>query len=113
VITAAQFLEDLGCTPIPPSQADVEQLEELFYEIDGNGAGGSLHIVLDDGNWDRDSIEFCVGYARENGDEAGRRFAEWLLANLTDQQMHDYFCSGYDECGRDYVGEHPCLKSGA
>ena len=50
--------------------------DESFYEIytmylQMNITGGSLHIVLDDGNNSDDSIEFCYNYAKERGDVAG------------------------------------------
>ncbi len=32
---------------------------------------GSLHIVLDDGNVDDDSVAFCKGWALEHGDAEG------------------------------------------
>lgn len=109
-LTAEQFLEELECAPTSPSRADVGRLEQLFYEIPGNLAGGSMHIVCDDGNWDRSCVEFCRDYAIREGDIAGQRFAEWILASLTDEQLHEAFCNGYDENGVDYEGEHPCRK---
>lgn len=35
------------------------ELKTLFYSLKGNGAGGALHIVLDDCNMDDGSIAFC------------------------------------------------------
>lgn len=40
---------------------------------------GSLHIVLDDSNTDRGSVEFCVGWAKKHGDPEGAALAEILL----------------------------------
>jgi hypothetical protein len=44
-----------------------------------NGAGGSLHIVLDDGNVEDSSVQFCIDYAKKNGDEVGVKLGEILL----------------------------------
>lgn len=44
-----------------------------------NLAWGSLHIVLDDGNVEDSSVEFCIKYAQENGDMEGERLAKILL----------------------------------
>lgn len=46
----------------------------------GNGCGGSLHIVLDDGNVDNSDVEFCRQWAQERGDAAGESIARSLLA---------------------------------
>jgi len=47
-------------------------LEE--YEED-NPAGGSLHIVLDDGNLGDNSVSFCYGYASAKEDNLGVHIA--------------------------------------
>lgn len=49
------------------------------YRKAGNHVGGSLHIVLDDGNVDDDSVRWCAQYARDNGDKDGEVIAEVLL----------------------------------
>lgn len=36
------------------------ELVAAWYEIDGNEAGGALHIVTDDGNVSDDMIQWCV-----------------------------------------------------
>ena len=41
--------------------------------------GGSLHIVLDDGNWHRSDIEFCLSIAEEKHDYVGISIAKLLL----------------------------------
>ena len=46
----------------------------------GNGAGGALHIVLDDGNVTDGDVKFCISHAREMGDSEGERLAEILLS---------------------------------
>jgi hypothetical protein len=65
--------------------AHVERLIDDYYALPGNLAGGSLHIVLDDGNTGEDSIVYCQGYSTEAGDDAGYWLATVLLA-LTDEE---------------------------
>lgn len=55
-------------------------LIDCYYGMDGNGVGGSLHIVLDDGNHERDSVQFCLNWAIREGDKAGEALARALLA---------------------------------
>ena len=63
----------------------VRHLVKKFYAMPGNGVGGSLHIVLDDGNTDRESVEWCHTYAREHGDKDGMALCD-LLLTLTEEQ---------------------------
>lgn len=55
-------------------------LIDCYYGMDGNSVGGSLHIVLDDGNHERDSVQFCLNWAIREGDKAGEALARALLA---------------------------------
>jgi len=59
---------------------DALMLCKKFYSIPGNECGGSLHIVLDDGNLEDDHVLFCVRYAQENDDPLGFLVAKVLLA---------------------------------
>lgn len=86
---ADRFIESLADAPRPLTRESLDELRSEFYGIEGNGCGGTLHIVLDDGNNDRDDIRHCLSYARERGDLAGELFAEALLT-LTDEQMKEW-----------------------
>lgn len=80
---------------------DVGRLIKDFYTLPGNGAGGSLHIVLDDGNIGVGSIEFCQRYATEHDDQAGYWLATLLLA-LTDEEREELLGPTYcGKCGQD------------
>lgn len=46
---------------------------------DRNPTWGSLHVVLDDGNYDDSTVEFCIGYAQEVKDDVGEYLARTLL----------------------------------
>ena len=45
-----------------------------------NPAGGSLHVVLGDGNTADSHVQFCIDYAERNGDGAGAALGRVLLA---------------------------------
>jgi hypothetical protein len=49
--------------------AEIEEVRKLCdkYYYD-NPSGGSLHIVLDDGNMGNHHLEFCLEEARKNDD---------------------------------------------
>lgn len=66
---------------------EVTQMARDYYAKPGNGAGGSLHIVLDDGNIKDDSVEFCRKWAEDAGDEDGVRLAEALLGLSKTQRL--------------------------
>lgn len=68
-----------------PDLAKVRELTNEFCELEGNSSGGSLHIVLDDGNTEGHHVEWCRERARENRDEAGFWLAQLLLM-LTDEE---------------------------
>lgn len=63
-----------------PTFAELLPLAEAYYAATPeNGAGGSLHIVLDDGNIDDEHVRFCIAWAEEHGDIAGVELAHLLL----------------------------------
>jgi len=62
-----------------PTIPEVLSLVLAYYAKHGNGAGGSLHLVLDDGNIETYSVEFCKQFALENNDQDGVELAELLL----------------------------------
>lgn len=37
-------------------------LAKTIYDTPGGGAGCCLHIVLDDGNFEKDSVQFCLDH---------------------------------------------------
>jgi len=60
------------------------------YSLPDNGGGGSLHIATDDGNLDDDSINFCIRYAKENGDFWGEWLARAMLALTEEERIEAY-----------------------
>lgn len=62
-----------------PTIPDVIERFEAYHRRPGNGAWGSLHVVLDDGNVDDSSVELCREMAIEDGDHEGAALASILL----------------------------------
>lgn len=60
---------------VPEVLAKVREYEAL----PGNGAGGNLHIVIDDGNIRDSDVMFCREAAEDDGDTAGVELAKLLL----------------------------------
>jgi len=53
-------------------------------------SGGSLHIVLDDGNLKKSSIQFCEGYACGREDKQGSQIASLMLWMTYKQRQRVY-----------------------
>jgi hypothetical protein len=62
-----------------PTIPEVIDRFAAYYLRPGNGAWGSLHIVLDDGNVEDEFVRHCIGFALEDGDTEGIALAEILL----------------------------------
>lgn len=63
---------------------NVRDLVPRFYAYYAkNPAWGSLHVVMDDGNWD--SVWFCEEYAEKKGDYEGAELAR-ILQELSPTQ---------------------------
>lgn len=58
---------------------EVMPLVRAYQAKDGNSVGGSLHIVLDEGNVSNSHIESCKRYATEQNDLDGVALADILL----------------------------------
>jgi len=68
-------------TPIRMAGPTLDQLRQHiqdFTELEGNICGGNLHIVIDDGNIDDVSIDFCIAQCKEKDDWKGLQLAEKL-----------------------------------
>ena len=74
-----------------PTIPDVLPLVLEYYQ--DNLAGGSLHIVLDDGNVDDEDVETCIKWARENNDERGEILGRVLLRMSRTQRRKLYAAS--------------------
>ncbi len=73
-----------------PTVPEVLPLVRAYYARPGNSAGGSLHIVLEDGNVKNRDVEFCRLWAEERGDVDGVALAEILL-NMSQTQRRKLY----------------------
>lgn len=62
-----------------PTIPEVIDRFRAYQAIPGNGAWGSLHVVLDDDNVDDSTVAFCIEYAEKCGDTEGAELARILL----------------------------------
>ncbi len=63
ITAACRALCERGTKPTLP---EVRPLIDAYYKLDGNGAGGELHIVLDDHNYERSHIRYCISAAQKD-----------------------------------------------
>ena len=69
------------------TKSEIKALIEFYYTLPDHGAGGTLHIVVDDGNCDDASVDFCVGFARKEGDSLGEFIALALMPLSEDERL--------------------------
>lgn len=85
-----------GCKTMAESFVDTAK---LYYRLPGNGAGGNLHLVLDDGNCDDDSMWVCIKSCVKESDKMGLYIAATMLFTMTEEQREKLYC---DVAGIDY-----------
>lgn len=73
-----------------PTIPEVAPFIRMYYAMDGHGVGGSLHIVLDDGNVEDHSVSFCRTWALERQDYFGAALANILLRMSRSQRWRLY-----------------------
>lgn len=70
-----------------PTIPEVLPLLREYVATPGNGVGGSLHIVLADGNVADHHVRFCLEQAKAKGDSKGVELAELLLRMSKTQRI--------------------------
>lgn len=65
-----------------PTLPEVKPLVNAYYKLPGNGAGGELHCVLDDGNYERYFIRSTLAKA----EKAETRWLCHVLLMLSNSQ---------------------------
>jgi hypothetical protein len=69
-----------------PKRLTIPDVIERFRAYhDVHLAWGSLHVVLDDGNVRDDDVQFCLDYARDQGDDEGEALAR-ILSTMSKTQ---------------------------
>jgi len=69
-----------------PTLDKIVPLMLAYKNTKENGLGGSLHIVLADGNIKNSHINWCIEYAKKRGDIAGVHLGNLLLLMSTTQR---------------------------
>ena len=67
------------------------ELARKYYAKEDNSCGGSLHIVLDDGNVEEESVCFCLKEAQTRSDSDGIDLCNALLT-ITESMRHELYC---------------------
>lgn len=62
-----------------PNVPEIIPMILKYAALPGNSCGGSLHIVLDDGNVNDGSVSYCIKLARERSDIVGVELGKVLL----------------------------------
>ena len=84
---------------LTPDQLAVQEVADAIYDI--NAVGGCLHIVLDDYNFEDDSIDYCERFCGSEDDWACKQDPELrplvaecvrLLRKLTYRQRVQCLC---------------------
>lgn len=78
-----------------PNIPTVQQLVNAYYRLPGNESGGSLHIVLEDNNVQDSSVQFCIEWAKKDGDIYGTLLGEVLLRMSKTQRLKLGISSAY------------------
>lgn len=63
---------------------------QFYYNCLGHMTGYSLHIALDDGNLDKEDIDFCHEAAIDNKDEFGV-FLALLMKEFTEEELEHLY----------------------
>src|ERR1043165_8197601 len=77
---------------------------DFWYSLPGNGAGGVLHVLLDDGNTDCDCGDFC----REEGNTLGELLNDVIFL-LTEEDRNRLINKFH---GTEYEEEDVCPHCG-
>ncbi|MGK3995123.1 hypothetical protein [Sorangium sp. So ce1024] len=72
---------------LKPAVPDVAPLVRAYYALPENGAGGSLHVVLDDRNIETHFVESALERAEASGDADGAALAKVLLRMSKTQRL--------------------------
>jgi hypothetical protein len=75
-----------------PSKEMMGAIIAEFYRKTENICGGTLHIVLEDGNTEDHNVEWCKRYAEDQLDYDGVLVAD-LLLKFTEDEREEIICN--------------------
>ena len=76
-----------------------------LYSLEGCGTGGMLHILLDDDNYDDDSIIFCLKECLKNSDKPEAKIGRLIC--------EEYLCLPMEQrrlLRGEYIGHWTCFS---
>lgn len=68
----------------------IKELIAYYYEMPEKGAGGLCHIVLDDGNFGFENINYCQYECEKAGDTFGVFLCD-ILTEFTDEELEEMY----------------------
>lgn len=94
----------------------LKRLCKTLYSLEGCGAGGNLHILLDDDNYDDDSILWCLEECLKHPEHPSSMIGivichEYLKMSMQERIIFDWYWNGADvECSFEQAihGCHKC-----
>lgn len=94
----------MKCKYHDPKMDELLSYCKRLYQLPGCGAGGCLHILLDDNNYRDSDLEFCRKYCEENAEGEERELAMKILdmyfaMSLQERTLFDWYWNGNNlEC---------------
>ena len=91
--------EDITCRYFKPEWTALKKLCETLYEFPDCGAGGPLHILLDDDNLRDDDIMFCLEQCLKTIEKPGSVLGvhichEYLKMPMRERMLFDWYWCG-------------------
>lgn len=102
-------MRNIKCIYWIPEIEELSQLISKLYEADG--AGGALHIVVDDGNLDDYFIKYCIDYcnSEEEKNDPNRELcleiAHKMLKLTYEQRVLLYYLGDVSPCSKTTCSE--------
>lgn len=75
---------------------NIKELVAEYNEIPENICGGNLHIALDDGNLDDDSIVFCYNQCKKHKDYLGMLICSRLMGIDESERVEAIITKDFD-----------------
>lgn len=94
----------MKCKYFKPQMDELLSCCKRLYQLPGCGAGGCLHILLDDNNYRDSDLEFCRQYCSEHAEGEERELAMKILdmysaMSLQERTLFDWYWNGrFPEC---------------
>lgn len=87
------------CLYFKPEWVALKTLCETLYKIDGCGAGGLLHIVLDDNNIENRHIHYCLDQCAKNYYKPEANLGMLICYELLKMPMNERKVFDWYRCG--------------